>query len=524
MEQLKCRACGAPLTWDGTSDLVVCPYCGMRYHMRPAGQGGSGGVLSDGVGHGTVADIPCILQGAGGACFVRCYVPSGWKVQCGGSGQNYGDPARDGAHITTTMGAPGDKAFIVIRSGQTVRHIEPSMLNGNGRRHLNLMGATVVGGGGMEGTTRTAGEYDDEMVPAIFPGAQLELLREEDAGEEERQINAQILSAYTNQGAKASVDWKRRYYLAVLPDGKRVNAAAETRIVSYEPPSAMGQFADAFGHASAGAGQQQEAFGQHAGSFSERLSKAASDLFGGREPAGMFRNPAAGAFGNLGGLSDMLKSGAKGLSGALGNGMRRMQQALIPRFWEVQYELLFLADEDCAREMYPEFLKVRKTLQFLPAFEQFKAHERQVVLQCQQQMMADRAASQQRMMNTMQETQSYIHNVQSDMMASNAASHDRVAAQWSDYMRNSGPAAYGGGMGMSGGGTDTMDRVRNMWSETIKETNTYYGNDGKVYEASTAYDRVYQGNQDQDSFVGTEGTAWEPGVDYDELKRTNGDY
>jgi hypothetical protein len=138
-------------------------------------------------------------------------------------------------------------------------------------------------------------------------------------------------------------------------------------------------------------------------------------------------------------------------------------------------------------------------------------------------MMADRAASQQRMMNTMQETQSYIHNVQSDMMASNAASHDRVAAQWSDYMRNSGPAAYGGGMGMSGG-ADTMDRVRNMWSETIKETNTYYGNDGKVYEASTAYDRVYQGNQDQDSFVGTEGTAWEPGVDYDELKRTNGDY
>ena len=103
-------------------------------------------------------------------------------MQCGGSPQGYGDPARDGAHCTTVMTAPGEKAFIVIRSTQTVRHVEPSMLNGNGARHLNLMGARVVGGGGLEGTRRSAAEYCDEMLPAIYPGVQLQLLGEDNAG------------------------------------------------------------------------------------------------------------------------------------------------------------------------------------------------------------------------------------------------------------------------------------------------------------------------------------------------------
>ena len=69
-----------------------------------------------------------------------------------------------------------------------------------------------------------------------------------------------------------------------------------------------------------------------------------------------------------------------------------------------------------------------------------------------------------------------------------------------------------------------VDQQTKQWSEAIKETNTYYGNDGKVYEASTSYDHVYQGNKDQDSFFGTSGTSEDPGVDYDELKRTNGNY
>ena len=479
MEQLLCKACGAKLNWDGVSDLVTCPYCGSRFSLRPRAQEAEDEVLRDGTGRGTVVRIPSVQADAGGACFLRSYVPSGWKVQCGGSPQGYGDPARDGAHCTTVMAAPGDKAFIVIRSGQTVRHVEPSLLNGNGARHLNLMGAKVVGGGGLEGTRRSAAEYCDEMVPAVYPGAQLRLLGEDNADEAEQRLQQQILANCRNQGVNAEADWKRRYYLVVMPDGKRMNAAAETRIVSWEQGGQPGMF---------GGGQ-----------------------------GGM---PGTGQGGLLGGLQQQ-----GGLLGAGLQFMQRMQQALIPRFWEVQYELLFLADEDCAKAVYPEFSKVRESFRFLPAFEQYKENGRRVVLQCQQQMMADTAASQQRRMNMMMETQDYIHNVQSDMTASSAASHDRVAQQWSDYMRNSGPGAYGG-MGSMGpaGSADSMDRVRNQWSEAIRETNTYYGNDGKVYEASTSYDHVYQGNQDQDSFFGISGTTEDPGVDYDELKRTDGNY
>lgn len=494
MEQLICQACGAKLNWDGVSDLVTCPYCGSRFNLRPRTQGAGDEVLRDGIGRGTVAQIPSVQADAGGACFLRSYVPSGWQVQCGGSPQGYGDPARDGAHCTTVMTAPGEKAFIVIRSTQTVRHVEPSMLNGNGARHLNLMGARVVGGGGLEGTRRSAAEYCDEMLPAIYPGVQLQLLGEDNADEAEQRLQQQILTNYRNQGMNAEADWKRRYYLAVMPDGKRMNAAAETRIVSWEQGGQGGMF-----------GGQPGMFG------------------GGAQQGGQTGMPGAGQGGMFGGFQNQAAQG--GLLGAGLQFLQRMQQSLIPRFWEVQYELLFLADEDCAKAVYPEFNKVRKSFRFLPAFEQYKENGRRVVLQCQQQMMADTAASQQRRMNMMMETQDYIHNVQSDMMASSSASHDRVAQQWSDYMQNSGPGAYGmGSMGPAVGEADTMDRVRNQWSEAIKETNTYYGNDGKVYEASTSYDHVYQGNKDQDSFFGTSGTSEDPGVDYDELKRTNGNY
>ena len=99
------------------------------------------------------------------------------------------------------------------------------------------------GGGGLEGTTRTAAEYEDEMVLTVLQNARLALLKEEDADEKEKQSQAQILSAYAAQGVSASADWKRRYYSVTLPNGNRVNAVAETRILSYEQPTLTGQMA-----------------------------------------------------------------------------------------------------------------------------------------------------------------------------------------------------------------------------------------------------------------------------------------
>ena len=487
MEKLQCKNCMAPLERDGQSDVLVCPFCGTRYKLRtgPANRNRVPEVLQDGVGRGAVALIPSILQNAGGACFISTYVPEGWNIRCGGSPQGYGDPARDGAHLTTTMGHPGEKAFIIARSSQSVRHVEPSVLNRNGARQLNLAGVQF-GGGGLEGTTRSAAEYDDEMVLDVLKGASLRLLREEDADEEEKKRQEQILSGCRMNGFTAGADWKRRYYQVTLPDGKRVNAAAECRIVTLE--------------------QGQPGGGLAAGAAGGGIPGFRQGFQGQRTAFGMPGQGRTGGF--LGGLQD-----------ALQKGMQRMQEALRQRFWEVQYELLFIADEDYAGEAWKEFLKVRSTLQYLPSFEQYKARERQVVAGCIQQMAADRAASQQRRAQMMMDTQQHIHDTMSSMQQSASASHDRVAGMWSESMRSGGSGGYGGP-----GNISSQDVIRNRYSEMIRETDTYYGNDGEIYEVSTDYDRLYQGNRDQDSFIGTSGTAWEPGADYDELKKTNGRY
>ena len=491
METLQCKNCMAPLSWDGKSDLLICPYCGTKFRIKPPSRmRDDGEILYDGIGRGTIAAVPNIMGDANGVPFLKVYVPEGWEVRTGGSGPNFGDPDRDGVHVSTTMGHPQEKAFIIIRSRQTVRHVEPSLVNPRGERRMNLAGVMMSpmgGGGGLEGTTRTAAEYEDEMVLTVLQNARLTLLKEEDADEKEKQSQAQILAAYAAQGISASADWKRRYYAVTLPNGNRVNAVAETRILSYEQPTLTGQMATG---------------------LEEKLGQAFSGLAGGarRAGSGMFQGRGSGSGGMLGGL--------------LGSGMKRMQSAFHQRFWEVQYELLLIANEDYANTALSDFLKVRATLQYLPAFEQFRQKNIQYVMQCRQQMAADRAASNQRKMDIMMDTQRSIHNTMDAMNASNAASHDRVAAGWSDVIRGD----YGSVGNAPGGNVSAQDRIRNGWSEVIKETNTYYGNDGKVYEASTAYDHVYQGNQDQDIFIGTSGTAWEPGVDFDELNRTNGNY
>ena len=482
MEKIQCSNCMAPLTWDGYAELLTCPYCGsrfdMREHIRTRSRGGAE-VLEDGIGRGNVALIPSIVQDAYGTCFLSCYVPAGWPVRCGNSGPDFGDPSRDGVHLSTTMMRPDEKAFIVIRTKQTVRHVEPSFLNGNGQRRLNLAGVQY-GQGGMEGTQRSAAEYDDEMFRYVFRDSPpvLRLLKEEDADETEQKTQRQLLGMYQSQGFTASADWKRRWYLLQHPDGRQQNAVAETRIVSFERMNPMG---------SMGGG-----------------------LFQG---TGNGAGAAGGLFGGGGRLSELLQSGVK-----------KMQDAFRQRFWEVQYELLFIADTDVSNACLTDFFKVRSTLQYLPAFEQYRQKNLRIVQNSLQQMIADRAASNERRMQMMMDTQRHIHGTMSEMQASASASHDRTAANWSAYMGGSGAGAPGMGPGGYGSPVSSMDRVRNLQSEAIREVDTYYGNDGNIYEASTSYDHVYQGNQDQDSFVGTSGTSWNPGVDFDELNKTGGNY
>lgn len=75
----------------------------------------------------------------------------------------------------------------------------------------------------------------------------------------------------------------------------------------------------------------------------------------------------------------------------------------------------------------------------------------------------------------------------------------------------------------------THERVANMHSEMIREVNTYhtaspgYGRPD-IVEADIRWDHVYQNTNDPDQFAATENIWLDPGVDFEELKRTKGDY
>ena len=81
-------------------------------------------------------------------------------------------------------------------------------------------------------------------------------------------------------------------------------------------------------------------------------------------------------------------------------------------------------------------------------------------------------------------------NIQHQMFADNAASHNRTA---------------------------------NRYSEMINEVNTYNANGG-VVQASTNYDHVYQNTRYPDIYAAQQGNSLEFGVDFVELERNDGNY
>ena len=75
----------------------------------------------------------------------------------------------------------------------------------------------------------------------------------------------------------------------------------------------------------------------------------------------------------------------------------------------------------------------------------------------------------------------------------------------------------------------TMQRVRNLQSEAVREVNTFharpgFSGDARTVEASTRWDHVYQNTEYPDRFAANEGAPLEFGVDFEELKQTDGTY
>lgn len=105
-------------------------------------------------------------------------------------------------------------------------------------------------------------------------------------------------------------------------------------------------------------------------------------------------------------------------------------------------------------------------------------------------------ASWDRSRQIIQDTHDYTMGVMHDMNANTAATHQRVA---------------------------------NLQSESIRGVNTYRtANPGfgvpDVVEADVRWDSVYQSAANPELFAAAESYWLEPGVDFEPLRRTNGDY
>ena len=175
-------------------------------------------------------------------------------------------------------------------------------------------------------------------------------------------------------------------------------------------------------------------------------------------------------------------------------GVRMMPQMVARQqedvFWDTPYEISMMATEEAFDAAYAELQRVRQSVQFLPGMEQARADAMNLAQSTVMNISQAQSASFDRRAQIIADTNAYTSNVQRQMAADSAASHNRSA---------------------------------NRYSESIRGVNTYYDSTG-VVEASTRYDHVYQNTQYPDWYAVQEGDGWQPGVDFEELKKTDGDY
>ena len=178
----------------------------------------------------------------------------------------------------------------------------------------------------------------------------------------------------------------------------------------------------------------------------------------------------------------------QGFMGMLKKGFDTLKTQMTPKYWMRCYDCLFvnIEDKDMAHmfieniQFTPQYFKLSQ--ERLMQIQQMINQTNQNVQNAQMRMAMDRQASQNRMWNTINQTQNEISDIQHSMYQSNS---------------------------------DTMDRVRNGWSEAIREVNSYDTLGGNRVEADLSYDHVYQNN---DTFVGVSGGTLD-NLDFTELDK-----
>lgn len=169
-------------------------------------------------------------------------------------------------------------------------------------------------------------------------------------------------------------------------------------------------------------------------------------------------------------------------------------------YWETHYEMLVITDRAHFESASNQARHILETLQPTKDLERIRHSLAQYLQNLRNQaainMHQQEMASWERRSKILQDTHNYTTNVMREMNANTAATNERVA---------------------------------NLRSEAIRGVNTYYtanpgSGDPKVVEASINWDHVYQSTRNSDLFAASENYWLEPGVDFEELKRTNGGY
>lgn len=487
MRKLQCQTCNSVLDWDGLQDIITCPSCGMRYQMfqkseaeraKAAAQRGN-----------CVAPRPMKHGSDIGKVYYNSWLPEGWDYDVNSDP----DIFRHGASASTPF-----VPYILLVSPDHSAHMKHYTTNGymdpgpggmpntsidmsfmTGRPgtpmtptgDVSFVGKGLMTGGGqsndpsalgMPSFTRwrtiiSASEYCDEI--AVLDGylSNLTLVSQHDEMDEVSRNRIEQVKKMIPDAAASSVcwDWCRKLY-------RGTHAGAEFMMVCEAQIASSG-----FNVEEARMNAEREA------ARSQRRQQ---------QPQGGF-------------LSGLLNS--------IGDGFSQMMAptSRLPRWWQTDYEAVFVCPTEQFEDLYPQYQKFISTLEL---GEDFRATEDMIRNHLQQESM---------------KTQGVISNAQMNIAAQNAASMERRSAILAD--KN----AYIGGVmnDMAASNAATNERVANMHSEMIGGYNVYQGADGNLVRADIGFDNVYQGTGSMsDWLVGTEGAWLEPGSDFIPLGKIEG--
>lgn len=425
--RIVCPKCGAVINWNGSDNVTMCRLCGTKYKMHPKEQGVSEMFMPP-VGRGQT-DILTILSdnNVRNRPVLKSYIPRNWKYICGAANDRY-DAVSNPIVPAIAYNSPDEEINILFKGEAFYKHLD---LNQATVHLQNKVDDFFVNRRNPTffrmRSYMSCADYCNGAAQA-FPLRGLSLIKEDHADNTEKQRQREVLESFRQKGfTDGTAEWLRRTYAGIDNTGKKMLVTVETRIVSLIKNTVLQ----------------------------------------------MPQMPQLGGFFGFGMMPQML------------------QPQTAERFWDSQYEMVLTAPEDRYSEALAEFERIINSIRILPAMAQVRAEILAVVNNSLNQIAIDNMNSMNRRSKIIADTNAYTSNIQHQMIADNAASHDRVA---------------------------------NLQSEAIRGVNTYYTNDNRVVEASTSFDHVYQNTQNPNIFAAQQGDSFEFGVDFEELTQTNGDY